>query len=295
MLINRSEYAIGFILVALSAVAYGLQPLFAHFAYQADIEPLGLLSVRYFLAVLFMVAYLAWMKVAWPRGRLFWGNFLIGVGYASAAIGYYQASHTTSFSLAVILMFSFPAFVALFSFWFLKERFTRIKWLSLCLALVGVVLVAGTQLTGDSRGVMWALFAAVSYGMAIVYGAHYVKQENPLASTAVVMLGALVTVIVATVISQSTLPMSASSWGIAAGLAIVCTILSAALFLAGSPKIGSSDTAMLSTLEPVVAVIIAVSLVNEALSWSTLLGGCLVLTAALLLAQNKRLEAAVTK
>ncbi|MNR44905.1 EamA-like transporter family protein [compost metagenome] len=59
-----------------------------------------------------------------------------------------------------------------------------------------------------------------------------------------------------------------------------------AAFLAGSPRIGSSAAATLSTVEPVVAVTIAVLFMGERLTVAMLCGGLMVMLAAVFLARQ---------
>jgi drug/metabolite transporter (DMT)-like permease len=56
---------------------------------------------------------------------------------------------------------------------------------------------------------------------------------------------------------------------------------------AGIARIGPTNAAMISTLEPVVTVALAALLLGETLEPVTLLGGGLILAAVLLLAQSE--------
>ncbi len=285
---HQQEYLKGFALVLLAAFSYGIQPFFAHFAYQAGADPVGLLLIRFTLAAGIMLLWLKKRAVALPASAAFARTLLIGIGYACAALGYYSASHTTSVSLAVILMFLFPAFVTLWSILFLAEKSSLLKIFSLLLASAGVVLASGMDFRGDLTGVLWALFAAVSYGSAILYGTHRVSPEKPLASAGVILIGGALMFSVAALIQGASWPQTTTGWLATLGLALFATILPIASFISGSPRIGASDAATLSTLEPVVAVVIAVMLIGEELSQPMLWGGVMVIIAAVLLSNSGR-------
>ncbi|MCY1382075.1 hypothetical protein D9M69_700570 [compost metagenome] len=68
------------------------------------------------------------------------------------------------------------------------------------------------------------------------------------------------------------------------------TLVPVAAFLAGSPQIGPSSAATLSTLEPMVAVTIAVLFMGEQVTFAMFGGGLLVLLAAVLLARQGTAE-----
>ncbi|WP_372865854.1 DMT family transporter [Pseudomonas sp.] len=285
-LVLHDGYARGFMLVLLSAFCYGLQPLFAQYAYAGGADPVGLLLVRFVFAASILLLFLRLRGIRLPRGRLAGQNLLVGIGYGFAALGYYSASRSTSVSLAVILMFSFPAFVTALSIAYLGERTSPLKLLSLVLALGGVLLATGLSFQGEMSGVLWALFSALSYGSAIVYGTHSIRHEQPLASAAMVLLGCALTFALAALFFGATPPSGAPAWWATLGLALFATILPVAAFLAGSPHIGSSAASTLSTLEPVVAVTIAVLLIGEHISAGMLGGGLMVVAAAIILSRQ---------
>ncbi len=289
---SNDSYARGFLLVLLAAFCYGLQPLFAQYAYAGGANPVGLLLVRFLIAASILLLFLRLRGIALPNRELAGQNFLLGVGYGLSALGYYSASHSTSVSLAVVLTFSFPAFVTLLSILYLGERARPMKLLSLALAFAGVLLATGLSFHGKVSGVLWALFSALVYGTAIVYGTHRIRHEQPLASAAVVLLGCAATFAVAALYSGAALPSGGSAWWATLGLALFATIVPISAFLAGSPHIGSSSAAILSNLEPVVAVTIAVLVIGEPMSSGILGGGLLVLVAAVILASQGRRDAA---
>jgi hypothetical protein len=80
----------------------------------------------------------------------------------------------------VILMFSFGAFVTLYAILFQSETASPGRLLSLLLACGGVVVSTGLHIQGDMVGISWALFAALSYGAAIISGTIRVPPQSPL-------------------------------------------------------------------------------------------------------------------
>lgn len=153
------------------------------------------------------------------------------------------------------------------------------------LALGGVTLATGLSLTGMSVGALWALFAAMTYGAAIIYGTHCVSHEHPLASAAIVLLGCAATFAIAALFQEARFPATGQAWLATLGLSLFATLIPVAAFLAGSPAIGPSAAATLSTVEPLVAVAIAVLLMGERMTGLMLGGGLLVLLAAVCLAR----------
>ena len=282
-----NDYLKGFTLVLLSAIGYGLQPLFTHVAYSDGASPVGLLVLRFLAASSMMFIWLKLRGFEMPPLKHNLQYLLVGLGYSGAALGYYSASHSTSVSLAVILMFSFPAFVVLFSIGVLKEKATPLKLVSVALAIGGVVVAVGLDIQGDSTGVLWALFAALAYGSAILYGTHKASPLYPAQSACMVLIGCFLGALVVSSIQPTHWPQTDAGWFSVVGLALFATIFPIATFIAGAPKIGASNASTISTMEPVVAVAIALLLIGEPLNTATLIGGGMVILAVVLLSRSK--------
>ena len=73
-------------------------------------------------------------------------------------------------------------------------------------------------------------------------------------------------------------------------IVLVATVIPVLTFLAGLGMIGPTNAAMLSTLEPVVTVLMAAWLFQERLNALTLIGGGLILIAVILLTRNELRE-----
>jgi drug/metabolite transporter (DMT)-like permease len=90
---------------------------------------------------------------------------------------------------------------------------------------------------------------------------------------------AVVLCLVAAFEGRLALPASAGGWAVGVGIAVVPTMIAISLFLAGLPRIGAARAALLSTLEPVVTVSLAVALLGDRFSFLQAVGGLLVLLA----------------
>jgi drug/metabolite transporter (DMT)-like permease len=83
------------------------------------------------------------------------------------------------------------------------------------------------------------------------------------------------------------LPKTGMGWGVIAAIVVLATVVPVVTFLAGLRRIGATNAAMLSTLEPVVTVLLAALLLGEILKPVTLLGGALILAAVIILMRTE--------
>jgi len=85
--------------------------------------------------------------------------------------------------------------------------------------------------------------------------------------------------VLATFTGQLQLPTGAGGWAVGVAIAVIPTMVAISLFMAGLPRVGASRAALLSTVEPVVTVVLAAILLGERLSPIQAVGGLLVVLA----------------
>jgi drug/metabolite transporter (DMT)-like permease len=132
-----------------------------------------------------------------------------------------------------------------------------------------------------------AISAAATYSVYIVVGSRVMKQVSALQSSTVIFAsaGAMSGILMAA--NGPRLPATEVGWLVIGSMVLIATVLPVVTFLAGLGRIGATNAAMLSTLEPAVTVVLAAWLLDELLQPSTLLGGGLILVAVLLLAHSE--------
>ena len=82
-------------------------------------------------------------------------------------------------------------------------------------------------------------------------------------------------------------PTTSTGWFGIAGIVLVATVIPVATVLAGLERIGPTNASLLSTLEPVVTVLLAWLIFGERLQPITALGGALILAAVVILTRNE--------
>lgn len=285
--VDSGDRLTGIILVAISAAAFGTLAIFGRYAYAKGISTLTLLAYRFTLATVFMSLLQILRRERLPRGSVLVQLIGMGaVGYVGQAFTYFSALKYASAGLVALLLYLYPLFVTLLSALFLKERITNMKWMALALAVAGAALTVSPE-RGQLMGILLAIAAALIYSGYIVVGAHVMKAVSPIQSSTIIFASAGGLSAILAVISRTPLTIPESGWWVIIGLVIVATMIPVSTFLAGLERVTPSDAAMLSTLEPVVTVLLAAGLFGEILSPLTLLGGGLILLAVLLVTRNE--------
>ncbi len=273
----------GILLVAASAAGFGTLGILARYAYSDGLDALTILFVRFSLSAAAMAAVLAVRREGLPRGSTLLRLAGMGaIGYVGQALSYFTAVKYASPGLVGLLLYLYPTFVAILSTIWLHEPMTRPKVLALGLALAGTALTMGPA-GGQFLGALFALLAGAIYSVYIVVGAQVMKQVSAIQSSAVIFLAAGATSGLLMLWNGPHLPATALGWSALGAIVLLATLVPAVAFLAGIERIGPTNAAMISTLEPVVTVVLAASLLGEVLRPQSLLGGGLILLAVVLL------------
>jgi drug/metabolite transporter (DMT)-like permease len=288
---------IGFIQIFVSGICFSFLGLFGKLAYIQHITPGELLSLRYSLSALMTGIYILITK---PKSLLALSNFeiicslLLGVfGYALFSSFYFMALTGISASLTVLLLYTYPVIVTLYSKFFLNEKIGTKGFIALILVCVGLIgLVWGEWTVSKPIFLLLGIGSAVLYALYILLSRKYLNSIPALPSSFYVQLGAGV---VLSTIHFSSNPARAiyilsNHYGLILSMAFLCSILAMTLFLAGLQKITSSEASILSTTEPIFGVIVATTFLGERIQHIQILGGGLILVGMILTANKKTVE-----
>lgn len=276
--------SLGVALVGLSAAAFGTMAIFAVWAYDAGTSIWSLLFVRFTVAGLVMGMVVRVRGIPLPsRRRCLQLAAMGGIGYVGQSFCYFAALQHAQASLVALLLYLYPAFVVILAVVFLHERLTITVLISVAVALSGTMLLIGGG-SGQPLGIALGISAAIIYSVYIAVGSVVTVGLDPLAVTTVICLSAAA-VSGGGVLAQTargngpSFPGSAAGWTALLAIALVCTVTAILAFFAGLQRLGATRTAVISTLEPVVTVVLATALLAESMSPVQLLGGALVLVA----------------
>lgn len=280
----------GSILVLVSAVSFGLMPIFARFAYVNNVGVQELLFLRFFLAFFLMGIFLRFTgRSSIPSKKyLFVLLALGGIGYFLQSILYFTALLYTPVSVVALVLYTYPAFVMTGSLILGLEKFSTSIVLSLFLALVGLVLVANPVIEVAIVGISIGLGAAITYTTYIIVSTRVLKRVSGETGSFYVMGAASLSFFVSGLLTNNLhFEWNFEAWIWVLTISIVCTFLAITAFFKGLKIIGPSRTSILSTVELATSVLVASLIFNDILSITQLIGGSLILLATILAALKK--------
>jgi drug/metabolite transporter (DMT)-like permease len=285
-----STHLVGAAMCAASAASFGAMAIFGKLAYDAGVGVLTLLVVRFVLAGLILGAANAGRR---PRPRLPGRRVLMialglgAVGYAAQSGLFFTALTRIDAGLTALVLYLYPSLVTLGAVALGRDRLDRVRVVSLLLAFAGLALVlfVGDPAHVDALGVVLALGAAIAYtGYILISDTVLSDRMDPLALSALVCVGAATSFAVAAAVSgKVSVSFEAIGWLWLGAIAVISTVVAIVLFFGGLARVGPSRASIISTIEPLVTVLLAFLVFGEQLTATQLAGGVLVLASVVLL------------
>lgn len=289
---RRTPYLTGLLLVLASGITFGTLPIFVRYAYADGATPVTVLVLRFALAGALLLALTLLQRRTLPTPRRLLGLIALGgLGYGGQSFCYFTALTLAPVSLVTMLLYTFPAMVVGLSVAMRIERVDLRRSAALVLALGGIALTVGLGGGGRPIGVLYGLLAAVIYSVYIVMGFRLMASGDPVPALAVLMLSAAAVYGVIAALSGYQGPASVLGWSAVLGMVVIATVVPSLTFFLGMRRVGPAVTATMSTIEPLTSVLLAVGLLGEPLGLGQMVGGALILVAAVLLGRGQAARA----
>ena len=282
----------GILITALSAAGFGAMPVIAQFAYSYGSNVTTLLFLRFAIASFIFLLILKLSNTTYDISkkdtiRLI---FLGAVGYGLLSSLYFFGISLIPASLSGFLLYSYPAIVTLLAFLGREEPLYRENFISLIVAIIGLAMVLGPVFTTiNLLGVGSILAAAFVYAIYILASNRVLKRVNWLPGSTVVTISASFFFLI-TGSFRGNLYLNQISTEIilsGIGLAIFSTIIAVAGFYLGISLIGPSRASIVSSIEPLVTVVLSALFFAERLTFTQFFGGLLIILSIIILNKFK--------
>jgi drug/metabolite transporter (DMT)-like permease len=282
-----NQQTTGALLIIASAAGFATLAIFIKFAYAAGANVITIVAIRFLIAALFLGLVLKMRGISLFVGKkMAFQLCLMGaIGYGSMSVLFATSLKYLPASLSSMLLYTYPALVSLLSFTLGDEIFSLKKGFALVVCFVGLVLVLGVSFAElQPAGILLSLGSAVTYSCYIVIGNRLLKNVNPLVTTTYVCAAAATTfILIGLVTGDIILTLPLQGWLAILGIALFPTLIGILGFFAGMAHIGAANASIISTVEPLLTVVLAAILLNEAITLLQAIGGTLIISGILIL------------
>ena len=290
----------GYICGMIAAATYGMNPLFALPLYADGMDANSVLFFRYLFAILILGIMVK------SRGRDFKVQkkeivplIVMGLLVALSSLALFLSYNYMAAGIASTILFVYPIMVALIMVIFFKEKLTLQTILCIALALSGIGLLYKNE-NGDTlnlMGITLIFISALSYAVYIVGANRPVLKNLPTVKMTfyVLVFGIFIYLLTTKGCTTLTFPTKWYLWGNLFALALLPTAISFLCTTLAVQYIGSTPTAILGALEPVVAVAIGVTLFSEPISPRIVLGIAMIILAVTLVIVGGNITTAMVR
>ncbi len=283
-----------FIFIILAGISWGTSAIFVHFLAPFGFSSLQMTFMRGLVSFIALFLYILFhnrnlLKVNAKELIIFTGAGLSFFGTASC---YFSSMQMTSVSTAVVLMYTAPILVMIYSVLFLGEKLTLLKTVSVAAMIVGCGLVSGIigGLKFNPLGIAIGFLSGISYAAYnILTKIAMRKNSNPFTATLYCFLFS--TIIAFFVCNPQSIPENISqnpafTMPMIFAMGIFTCFLPYILYTVAMKSLPAGTASSLGIIEPMAATIFSVVLFNEPLSFFSVLGIVLILGSVFLLSRN---------
>ena len=284
----------GFILGAIAAASYGMNPLFTLPLYSAGMSVDTVLFYRYSLAVIVLGIMMKFQKQSFAIKRVdVLPLCIMGLLFAFSSLFLFMSYNYMDAGIASTILFVYPVLVAIIMAVVFKEKVSPITMFSIALAFVGISMLCkspGGQ-TLSLVGITFVFLSSLSYAIYIVGVNRSSLKDMPIAKLTfyVLLFGLSVYVVRLQFCTELQVIPTPMLWINAVSLAVFPTVISLVTMTKAMHYIGSTPTAILGALEPVTALFFGVLVFGEQLTPRIILGILMVITAVTLIIGGKSL------
>ena len=277
----------GYLFALVSALTYGMIPLF-----MIPLKKMEFFSVdtalfyRFLIAAILILGYLVFyqkesVKINLKEGIIF---SILGLFYALSAEFLFIAYDFLSPGIASTIFFIYPIMVALILGIFFKEKITLATTISLVIVVVGVGLLSiKDNFEINYIGLFVSLLGALMYALyMIIVNKTKIKASGVKVSFYSMVFASLFFLVKTLVLGNSATIPSLEIGTHLALFSLITTALSVVSLVYAIKYIGSTPTAIMGAVEPVVAVMISVGLFDETLTFSLIAGVIIIISGVLI-------------
>lgn len=270
------------VMLSISMAVFGTLGLFTR---NIPVNSGELALYRAVLASALLIVYLAVSKqkidFKMVKGEIL---LLLASGFAMGInwILLFQAYKYTTISAATLSYYFAPVLVTVVCPFLFHEKLTGKQILCFCMSTVGLILIIGVESVGqggsDLLGILFGLGAAVFYATVILLN-KFIKNVTGIHRTLLQFFAAIIILApyVACTGGMHLTTLNGTGWGCLLTVGLIHTGITYCMYFSALKELSGQETAILSYIDPLMAVFVSVALLGESMTLRQLLGGILIL------------------
>ncbi|MDQ6663880.1 MAG: DMT family transporter [Acidobacteriota bacterium] len=254
-----------------------------------EFPPLLLGGLRISLAGLLMIPVYAWKGGKWSRSDV---PMLLGMGILGVTLNqvfFILGMSRTTVAHSSIIIGTTPVLVLAIAGALQMERVTLTKMGGMGVALAGVAILQGfrSQSPGGATmlGDFFVFLAALTFALFTVMSKRAGQRHDAITVNAFAYIGGALALLPVTLWQARTVALasvSSAAWASVAYMALFPSILCYLIYYHALKRISASRVSAFSYLQPLLAILMAVAILGERLTWPIAAGGAVIFTGVFL-------------
>ncbi len=204
-----------------------------------------------------------------------------GVAMGMNWIFLFEAYKYTTVSMATLSYYFAPVIVTIVCPVLFKEKLTRKQILCFVMSTLGLIMITGIGDAGGGRdltGILFGLGAAVFYAAVILLN-KFIKNVSGIHRTFLQFLSAIVILVPYVMLSGGVTlgNLDSIGWGNLLIIGFIHTGLTYCMYFSALKELPGQKVAILSYIDPLIAVVISVAFLGETMTLRQAVGGVLIL------------------
>lgn len=262
--------------IHIAVLLFGMSGLFGKFL---SLPPMIIVLGRVVFSSIFILMLILFRKtsIKLRQKKDYFYLILMGMILAVHWSTFFHSIQISTVAIGLLTFSTFPVFVTFLEPYFFREKIRLSDIVVAVVTFTGVVLVLpGFQLESDmTQGVIWGVVSGFTYAILSILNRKYVKEYS---STVIAFYEQAVAAIVLLPFLFIQKPVfQTTDIRLLILLGIVFTGISHTLFINGLKNVRTQAAGIISALEPLYGIILAIFLLREIPSFREIAGGIIIL------------------
>jgi drug/metabolite transporter (DMT)-like permease len=258
----------GRLLIVGAAFLWSLAGVFIKFL---DLPPLTIVFYRSLFAASIFIPFLRGNDWRFDRPIL-----ISVISYTAAISAFVSANKLTTAANAIVLQYTAPLFVFLFSALVLGEKVSKLNGFALAVSMMGVGIISlGSAGQPEMAGVLLALLSGVLFAVYMVN----LRSTQAVSPVYLTLINNVVCALLLLLVVKSQLVLTSTQLGILVVMGAVQLGIPYFLFSKGLQSVPLQEASLIALIEPVLNPLWVALTVGEIPSLATLTGGGLIVAA----------------
>ncbi len=289
----RNDYFLGYFYVLISVVGFSIKSIFIKLAYNYNVPPVTLLTLRMCLSIPLFVLIILFIGTC-SKTKPGIANRVVLKLIIIASLCYYLTTLTdmyglfyTSVMVERMVLFTFPCFVVLLSIFLFKKPYSKMVIIPFGISYAGLAIyffamskvVHGSS--NDFVGVLLIFGSAIFYAIYFIVCEKALKNTNPILFNSWAMLFAGFYALIQYFSNYNHITvLLEQAWQVymlALFMSIFSTVIPSIFMVLGMKRVGVIPSALMNNLGPIITLVMSMTILGDSVSYMELIGVLLVI------------------